>query len=242
MSNNTYIKSRVQKIRQKMIVFFAFSLFLSGCTTLTVSECQDADWYNVGAIDGSMGAPSDQFSQYVNACGSFYLTPDKEKYKAGYGVGLKAYCTYKNGDALGQKDKLFREVCPAESRGDIARGYRAGKNIFDLDQQIKDQEQQVKKITEKIVNKSTPSKDRVELNEKLKKVTEELVINKEALKKAIEGSPNGFVVDQPMEKLLIDVNNLPKRAMQAGSRSSTTNGVDVQSAPIAPSTTTLPAQ
>jgi hypothetical protein len=155
-----------------------------------VSECQNADWHQIGFVDGSRGTPKNVFAEYVNSCTAYYIVPDKDAYEIGYQEGIASYCSYKNGEYLGQQNKLFRDTCPEYLKAELASGFKAGKALYDLDQKIQVQEKKISTLTRQLIDPKTPEKDKPRLKQELNKTTEQLVQNKSQQTKLLENSPN----------------------------------------------------
>ncbi|MFV5492187.1 DUF2799 domain-containing protein [Acinetobacter sp. ASP199] len=66
-------------------------LMFSGCTVMTVKECQVADWLDVGQRDGTAGRYN-RFAQYEKACAKGNIQPNQSLYEVGYTKGRFDYC------------------------------------------------------------------------------------------------------------------------------------------------------
>ena len=61
---------------------------LSGCATLTVEECQQADWQTIGYRDGKAGQDVDYILKHNKACAKSNITPNKVLWEQGRQQGL----------------------------------------------------------------------------------------------------------------------------------------------------------
>jgi hypothetical protein len=171
-----------------------FVISVSGCTTLSAPECQEADWYRVGFTDGARGQTDKVFAEYVNSCSAYYLDPDEEEYRKGYEEGIKQYCQYKNGEALGQLNRLYKEVCPSGMQREIKSGYQSGKAIYDLRQQIEKDEKQLKTLMQISVDPTIPASKKQQTDIEISKLAEKIIWNKNQLSQQLTESPNPNLV------------------------------------------------
>ena len=50
---------------------------LSGCASLSKSECLSADWEDIGIRDGANGQPEEYLIQHAKACSKVHVVPDR---------------------------------------------------------------------------------------------------------------------------------------------------------------------
>ncbi len=122
--------SNWQPQRRAAFVSAAFvAATLSGCASLSDSECLQADWRSVGMEDGVSGESLANLSTHRKACAAAGVEPDVESYKAGRQEGLEAFCTANNGLDAGKRGGSYRGVCPTEFEMEFLDAYRVGKLI-----------------------------------------------------------------------------------------------------------------
>ena len=73
------------------------TLALAGCESMTVSECQVADWGRVGFADAARGVSESRLAAYAEDCGKAGIRPDPQAYRQGWDVGILRFCTAANG-------------------------------------------------------------------------------------------------------------------------------------------------
>ncbi len=120
-------------------------LLLCSCSTMNKSECLNADWQMIGLEDGASGKALSYLGQRRKACADYDVTPDLEKYQAGYRKGLHQYCTPRKGYHLGRKGRQYQAVCPPELEEGFLAGYRDGKQIYTLKQQLSRTEAEIRR-------------------------------------------------------------------------------------------------
>lgn len=101
---------------------------LSACASLSKSECNTANWQQIGYEDGSQGKKSTRLQAHRKACAKHNVTPNSEDYDQGYQKGIKVYCTYDKGLLAGKRGRNTNAVCPADT--DYQTGYQEGLNLF----------------------------------------------------------------------------------------------------------------
>jgi hypothetical protein len=98
------------------IVLIVFALLLSGCESMTVSECKVADWSRVGAADGAKGESDRRIADYTEDCGKAGIVPNAKAYRRGWDAGIVQFCTAANGwreGVLGHSSKA--SVCQGQT-------------------------------------------------------------------------------------------------------------------------------
>lgn len=97
---------------------------------MTKSDCQAANWENVGRFDGQQGEPAQEIDRIQAQCEVHDQLPNRQAYMAGYQDGVSKYCTEKNGEILGRQGSQYFEDCPENQKSAFLRGYRYGLSQF----------------------------------------------------------------------------------------------------------------
>jgi len=97
------------------------ALAISGCASMSESECLSTDWRTVGYEDGVAGYSGDRIGSYRKACGKHGIAPDLSQYQAGRDMGLREFCKPANGFRVGVRGHGYNGVCPADLDGDFGR-------------------------------------------------------------------------------------------------------------------------
>ena len=123
--------------RMFIILLIIFIGLLPGCATnLTKNECMEADWYEIGYIDGSNGEPRSKFQEHAEFCSRYNVHVGREAYYRGRDQGLKIYCTKDRGFDLGILGKKYNPVCPQGPQSEFDTGYTRGKEIYTTELKI----------------------------------------------------------------------------------------------------------
>lgn len=115
-----------------LVVIGLLVLAMSGCASMSESECLIADWRTIGYEDGAAGASTGTFTERRKACAEYGMSPDLAQYKEGYGEGVYIFCTERNGYRQGKKGSQYHGVCPSEVEGGFLYGHRKGRELFKL--------------------------------------------------------------------------------------------------------------
>lgn len=111
-------------------------LWLNGCATLSKRECLEGDWERVGRQDGNQGQPR-RLQKHMEACAEYGVVPDQARYESGYKDGVALYCTPSNGFQIGKSGGVYQSVCPSSLEGQFLARYRAGREIYQVEQQLR---------------------------------------------------------------------------------------------------------
>ena len=129
--------SRRQTVRSLFVVSTLAVFFVAGCASLSKRDCLEGDWERIGRQDGSQGQTRARLQKHTEACAEFGVVPDTARYETGYKDGLAIYCTPSNGFRLGKEGGVYQSVCPASLEGQFLARYRAGREIYQLEQQLR---------------------------------------------------------------------------------------------------------
>lgn len=136
------------------IVFFIVILSLVyGCATLSRNQCLQADWYEIGRRDGSLGKTRSVFQKHFDACLKYGVQADRNAYYQGRANGLHLYCTFDSGLEQGKLSRVYKQVCPPNLEPDFIEGYEIGKRIHECELKIASLEHRQQRIEKKIKKK-----------------------------------------------------------------------------------------
>ncbi|RDX38205.1 DUF2799 domain-containing protein [Kangiella sp. HD9-110m-PIT-SAG07] len=82
-------------------IFFCTAItlvsFMSGCATLSETECISGNWEQIGYQDGKSGRDKDYILNHESSCIEYGVELDRLAYEQGRQDGLQRYCTSSNG-------------------------------------------------------------------------------------------------------------------------------------------------
>ena len=114
------------------------TLWLSGCATLTKSQCEAGDWRGIGVADGIHGYAASRLDDHVKACAEHGITPNRELYEAGRAEGLKVYCRLDRAAEEGLANKPNYQVCSGELAVSFNLVYYEGRRVYTERQRIEE--------------------------------------------------------------------------------------------------------
>jgi hypothetical protein len=121
----------------------AVALLLSGCATMSESECLTVDWQTIGFEDGVAGYSGDRIGQHRKACAKHGVSPDLVGYQRGREAGLKEYCQPANGFRVGSQGGSYTGICPAELDVAFTTAYESGRQLYSLESRVSNTRSQI---------------------------------------------------------------------------------------------------
>ncbi len=103
---------------------------LSACSTMTKTECQVANWYDLGYTDGVAGYTVNMFGERAKDCAKHGFSADRQAYLRARKEGLKNYCTKENGYREGANGRPYRGVCKGNLAKEFLPAYQKGKHLY----------------------------------------------------------------------------------------------------------------
>jgi hypothetical protein len=82
---------------------------LSGCESMSPSQCRMADWARQGYQDGLRGESQNRIADYAEDCGKVGIQPNPMEYRRGWDSGIVQFCTPHNGWAQGLQGNSYKE-------------------------------------------------------------------------------------------------------------------------------------
>lgn len=134
--------------------------------------CRNADWFEVGRVDGLTGVPMGN-SSYMGRCRSLGIEVDEELYTAGWNRGLVDYCTPDRAFDAGRAGEAYNDICPAHLEGPFLKRFKLGAQISKIEKRNLALELEVDKKLEELatLEKADPS-NRGILNDALTRLPE----------------------------------------------------------------------
>ena len=117
-------------------LLLAACVLVSGCSTLSESQCVASDWQTVGYSDGLTGKQSSQLLKHQDACVKHGVIPERESYLAGWTEGVRQYCLPENGFSAGERGTSYNNVCPEEMQIGFYAAYQEGRQLYTAQSEI----------------------------------------------------------------------------------------------------------
>ena len=103
-------------------------LFLVACNKMDATDCEFANWEEIGKIDAIEGKSTEDFRDKFNKCNKYGIKADRKKYLLGWNNGIKEFCTTINGYHFG-KENVYKNTCPKELEKKFLIGYKYGVEV-----------------------------------------------------------------------------------------------------------------
>jgi hypothetical protein len=98
------------------LIWLLIALALSGCESMSESQCKVADWGRVGFADAANGVAENRLADYTKDCGKIGIVPNALAYRQGWDAGIVRFCTAANGWREGTQGHLEKEaVCRGQA-------------------------------------------------------------------------------------------------------------------------------
>lgn len=116
---------------------------LAGCATMNEQACLVTDWRSVGFEDGAAGRSVGSIGRYREACARHGIAPDLAEYRGGHAEGVGVFCRVGNGFEVGRRGYQYQGVCPAELEADFLAAYSEGRQLYELESELRAVENQI---------------------------------------------------------------------------------------------------
>ena len=149
-------------------------LMLSGCATLSETECLHGDWFSIGQFDGKYGYKASRLDRHRKACAKVNTYIDVDEYMRGRRDGLNYYCTPQNGFDVGLNGDYYNNVCPPQLERDFLEHYSYGQDIYNVRSEITSVEYKMDQLEEELDDEETSNEERKDIRRELRYLTKEL--------------------------------------------------------------------
>jgi len=122
-------------------------IVLSGCASLSETECRTADWGRLGQQDGANGYAESRLADHAEACNKIGILPNATAWRAGWDQGVQSYCTLAVGWCEGLAGRGYNGVC--RTRGNEAgflQAYNAGSEIHRMQNRIEQNSSELRRL------------------------------------------------------------------------------------------------
>ncbi len=106
---------------------------LSGCASLSKSECMNASWEDIGIRDGANGQPEEYLIQHSTACAKVNVVPDRGAWLHGREQGLERFCLPHRAYQIGEYGSGFDVgICRNFDQERLQDAYEKGREVHRL--------------------------------------------------------------------------------------------------------------
>ena len=137
---------------------------LSGCASLSKSECLNANWEDIGVRDGANGQPEEYLIQHSTACAKVNVAPDRGAWLHGRDKGLERYCLPHRMFNIGEYGGAFDAgICRNFDQERLVDAYQKGRDVNRRANALSEIDAELRDIRTKLENKELEKKERERL-------------------------------------------------------------------------------
>lgn len=137
----------------KLLAALALVATLSGCASLSKSECLAADWEDIGVRDGANGRPEEYLIQHAKACSKVDVVPDRGAWQHGRVRGLERYCVPHRAYRDGESGSGFNlEQCVNYDQERLTDAWRKGNDVHRISNDLSSIDGEIHSIRDQLEN------------------------------------------------------------------------------------------
>jgi hypothetical protein len=137
---------------------------LSGCASLSKSECLNADWEDIGVRDGANGQPEEYLIQHSTACAKVNVAPDRGAWLHGRDKGLERYCLPHRMYNIGEYGGSFDAgICRNFDQERLVDAYEKGRDVKRRADTLSEIDAELRDIRTKLEKEELEKKERERL-------------------------------------------------------------------------------
>lgn len=126
---------------------------LSGCATVSQSECEAGDWRSVGLRAGADGLGEERYSEDLQACQKHGIRVDRDQWMESHARGLERFCTVRNGYAQGTSRVRYLGTCPRPADAEFLRGYDLGLKLAEARDRLAEMSHRIEELRNRLTPK-----------------------------------------------------------------------------------------
>ena len=127
---------------------------ISGCASLSKSECMNASWEDIGIRDGANGRPEEYLIQHSTACAKVHVVPDRGAYLHGREQGLERFCVPNRAYQIGEGGGGFDSgICRNFDQDRLQDAYNKGHEVYRLGSELSSIDGEMRDINVRLEDK-----------------------------------------------------------------------------------------
>lgn len=159
-----------QIIARHVMAALVLGFALTGCATLSQSDCATGDWFHIGRQDALWGYAPDRLAQHEKACVKHGFGSDQQGYEAGFAEGLIAFCVPEKAFDLGRRGSSYYRQCPPEADAWFMPAFDLGRQVYDLDQELTRIESEIEDLRKEMKDDKASQESRDAAGQRLRYV------------------------------------------------------------------------
>jgi len=114
----------------RILMVAALLCGMSGCASLSKSECMNASWEDIGIRDGANGQPEEYLIKHSTACAKVHVVPDRGAWLHGREKGLERFCVPHRAYQIGENGSGFDVgICRNFDQERLQDAYEKGREV-----------------------------------------------------------------------------------------------------------------
>jgi len=142
---------------RSLIRFLAAAALLcgmTGCASLSKSECMNASWEDIGIRDGANGRPEEYLIQHSTACAKVGVSPDRGAYLHGREQGLERFCVPNRAYQIGEYGSGFDVgICRNFDQERLQDAYEKGREVHQRSDELSSIDSEIRNIHTRLEDK-----------------------------------------------------------------------------------------
>ncbi|GAA5007227.1 DUF2799 domain-containing protein [Acinetobacter puyangensis] len=167
---------------KKIMCILISPLLLSACQTMTVSECQTANWSALGSQDALKGYASRAESRQDSCSKQGVNIPTTliQQYQQAYAQSIQQYCQPENIFNLSLTGSGSISACPEPNHTKLKPYHQVASNYYQTQQSIKYTKQDIDRLDDQLIKEEDKAKkeklmqDRISKSRELERYYDEL--------------------------------------------------------------------
>ena len=148
----------------RIFVVAALLCGVSGCASLSKSECMNASWEDIGIRDGANGRPEEYLIEHSKACSKVSVSPDRTAWLKGREQGLERFCTPYRAYQAGENGGGFDPgICRGFDEERLQNAYERGRDVNHLANEVSSIDGDIREVRSALQKKDLPQKERERL-------------------------------------------------------------------------------
>jgi uncharacterized protein DUF2799 len=148
----------------RLLAAAAMLVALTGCASLSKSECLNANWEDIGVRDGANGQPEEYLIQHSTACAKVNVAPDRGAWLHGREKGLERYCQPHRMYSIGEYGGSFDSgICRNFDQERLEDAYDKGREVNHRAGILSGIDAELRDIRTKLENEELEKKERERL-------------------------------------------------------------------------------
>ena len=137
---------------------------LSGCASISKSECLNANWEDIGIRDGANGQPEEYLIQHSKACAKVNVVPDRGAWQHGRERGLERFCVPQRAYQAGEWGGGFEVAqCVNYDQERLQAAWFKGHEVNRLSSALNSIDSEIRNVHTELERKDLEQKERERL-------------------------------------------------------------------------------